>query len=383
MASAWVLYQITGSPVLLGLHGLFLALPTFIFVPIAGAVADRLQARRVLLVTQVASLVNALVLGLLVGAGWVQPWHIYLQGFLQAFVNAFDVTARQAFFPRLIPREQLEQAVALNFSVVRGGMLAGPAIGGILIAEVGAASAYYLNAATYLFLLVAVLVIRVEPFSAPTRVKQSLRGDVLQGFTFVRQSPALSSLLLFAAVWAVLSYNPALLTIFASDVLQVGPEGLGLLLSAAAIGQLGGSIGLVLYGEVRQKSQVLLGITCVYAIAMLAFAFSRVLLLSAALLIAAGAANAIFAALRHAMLQRASPEHMRGRVMGTHILVTRGATPLSQFVSGGFVWLFGAPLALILLTVGLTGAGLKVLSGESSLRAVPSDDARSSVEPSR
>lgn len=369
VAAAWLLYHLTNSPVLLGVGGLFSALPIFLLVPYAGTMADRVSPRRLLAATQTTAFLNSLALGFLVALGWVQAWHVYLQVLLQASVSAFDVTARQALFPRLIPRDKLDQAVTMNFTVVRIAMFSGPWIGGMTIAEFGLAVPFFFNAASYLAMLVAVITIREPARNPKLDATRSVRQDLFQGWAFVRQSEVIFTLLLFAGLWGILSTNTTVLTIYARDVLDVGPKGLGLLLSSGAAGQLAGSLVLVCYGEVRRKGPLLFGIAALYTLATIAFSFSRLLALSAALLIVSGMAHAIFSATRHTILQRVAPDTMRGRVMGTHLIVTRGVSPLSQTVSGVMVDLLGPTGALLGAALALGGATAGVAVCSPALRA--------------
>jgi len=350
VATAWLLYELTHSPLLLGLNGFFHAVPTFLIVPLAGTLADRLSQRRLLLLTQSMAFTNSLVLGLLIVTGLIQPWHVYLQGFLQASVTAFDVTARQALFPRLVPREELDQAVTLNFSMSRIAMLSGPAIGGFVIGAFGVAWPYFLNAASFLLMLVAMIIIR-EPANASAPSRKSLRSDLFGGFAFILQSPVIAAIFLFATLWAILSHNTTMITVFAKDILNVGPEGLGVLMSAIALGQLAGSLGLVGYGEVRGKGRLLLASGLLYSAAMIVFALSRSFFLSVAFLGFSGIGNALFSATRHTILQRASPDNLRGRVMGAHLMITRGVNPLSQTLSGLVLSVLGPVGALVTTTV--------------------------------
>jgi MFS family permease len=368
VAVPWLLYQLTGSPILLGLGGLFQAVPTFVMVPLAGTLADRLAPRRILVIAQAVSFSSALVLGLLVLTGLIHPVHIYAVAFVQACVGAFDVTARQALFPRLVPRDQLDHAVNMNFAQSRVAMSSGPAIGGVLIAAFGPAVPILFNAASYLFMLVAMLVV-ADPAERQLRARRdSVSADVFAGMRFMAASPVISSVMIFAALWAVLSYNVTIVTVFAEDVLQTGPQGLGLLLSAANVGQLAGSLGLVAHGEVRRKGLLLTGLSALYVVAMLGFAFSPWLLLSAGLILCGGISHAVFSATRHAMLQHAAPEDLRGRVMGTHLLVTRGLGPVSQTVMGLGIAALGPVPALVVSTVGIALVTIGIMAGSPALR---------------
>lgn len=365
VAVSWLLYQLTDSPALLGLGGLFQALPIFLLVPYAGTLADRWSPRRLLIAAQGIALANSLALGLLTATGRVETWHVYFQALLQASVSAFDVTARQALFPRLIPRRDLDQAVTLNFAAVRVAMLLGPSLGGWVIAQWGSAAVFFLNAASTSAMLAAVITIRERAAERESSLAGTIREELFQGFVFIYRSRAISTLLLYASLWGLLSYNPALLTIFARDVLQAGPAGLGILMSSGAIGQLTGSLALVGAGGVRRQDKLLFGMGALYTLAMAAFSFSRLFFLSAALLAAAGVAHAVFSATRHTILQRASPDQMRGRVMGIHLLVTRGVSPLSQTLSGFLVHGLGPTGALFLATL-MVGAVTAVLAARRS-----------------
>lgn len=368
VAVPWLLYQLTGSPVLLGLGGLFQAIPTFLVVPFAGTLADRLAPRRILVLVQAASFASALALGLLVVTEMIHPVHIYAVAFIQACLGAFDVTARQALFPRLVPRDQLDHAVNLNFAQSRVAMSSGPAIGGVLIAVLGPAVPILFNAASYLFMLGAMLVVR-DPAEAEPRVRrESLTADLFAGLRFMTASPVISAVMIFAALWAVLSYNVTIITVFAEDILDAGPQGLGLLLSAANVGQLAGSLGLVGYGEVHRKGLLLCALSALYVAAMLGFAFSPWALLSAGLILCAGISHAVFSATRHSLLQHASPDDLRGRVMGTHLLVTRGLGPISQTVIGFGIAALGPVGALVLSTLGIALATVGVMAASPALR---------------
>jgi predicted MFS family arabinose efflux permease len=367
VAASWLLYQLTDSPLLLGLGGLFQALPIFLLVPYAGTMADRCSPRRILIAAQCLGAANSLALGLLTAAGWVEPWHVYLQALLQAGGAAFDVTARQALFPRLVPRQELDQAVALNFAAVRVAMLSGPSAGGWIAAYWGSAPVFFLNAASYLAMLAAVLAIREPQADRSSSTERPAREEMLRGFVFVARSPALATLLLLASLWGLLSYNPALLTIFARDVLDAGPRGLGILMSSGAIGQLAGSLALVGWGAARSRKNLLLGMGVLYTTAMAAFSFSRFFYLSAALVAVAAVAHAVFSATRHTILQRAAPDSMRGRVMGIHLLVTRGASPLSQMLSGVLVHWLGPAAALLTATLLVGGATALLAARNRSL----------------
>jgi hypothetical protein len=216
-------------------------------------------------------------------------------------------------------------------------------------------------------MLVAMLIVR-DPGEHPAESRPgSIGRDVFGGLRFMGRSEVISAVMVFAALWAVLSHNVTIVTIFAEDVLDAGPEGLGLLLSAANLGQLAGSLALVAYGEVHRKGLLLSGLSALYVLAMTGFSLSSWLWGSAAFIFLGGVSHAVFSATRHAMLQRAAPDDMRGRVMGAHLLVTRGLSPLSQTVTGLSVGLLGPVIALLLATAAIAVATVGVMAARPTL----------------
>src|SRR5712691_10932595 len=168
-ATTWLLYQLTDSPLLLGLGGLFRAAPIFALALIGGTVADRVERRRLLLITQSSSVVTSLVLGALVVSGQVTFWHIYVINLLNATIAAFDAPGRQAMFPTLVPRGQLQNAITLNSVLFRTSTLVGPAVAGLLIARVGTAAPFFVNAVSYFAIIAALLAMRIPRILERTR----------------------------------------------------------------------------------------------------------------------------------------------------------------------------------------------------------------------
>ena len=349
-ATAYLLYAITASPVLLGLGGLSRAVPLILFSVIGGAVADRIERRRLLFFTQSAQVVTSLVLGVLVASGEVRFWHIYVIGFLNSTLAAFDSPARQAFFPSLVPRAQFQNAVALNSFIPRLSSVVGPAIAGLLIGGVSVASPFFVNAASYFAIIFALLLMRLGPVTG-TRVRDSLRASAWGGIQYVRRSDILPLLLFTEASLSIFGHNSALVTIFARDVLHVGPEGLGFLLSAIGVGAIVGTVGLIAVGDVRAKGALMVGGGALYAAAMLAFALSAEFVLSVAILFVVGVADALWGAMRNTIAQLSAADAFRGRVMSLMLVVNRGLTNGSQLETGAIVALAGPPV----------GAGINAL----------------------
>jgi MFS family permease len=366
-ATSWLLYQLTDSPFLLGLNGVFRAAPIFAFALIGGTVADRVERRRLLLVTQSASVLTSLVLGILVVTGHVLFWHVYAISLINATIAAFDAPGRQSLFPMLIPRGQLQNAITLNAMLFQTGQLVGPAIAGILIARVGIAAPFFVNAASYFAIIGGLLAMRIPPLTVrPSR--GSIRSELVGGLRYVRANTVLPLVLVMEATFSIFGHNQALMTIFARDVLGAGPEGLGLLLSSVGAGAIAGMVVLILVGDIRRKGAFMLASGGIYAAALLVFAWSRSFALSVAVLAVLGFADAAWGALRNAIAQIVAEDAYRGRVMSLILIAARGLTSASQVQTGVATALFGAPGAATIGAVAIGGALAAAATRGRSLR---------------
>jgi len=361
-ATSWLLYQLTSSPLLLGMNGLVRAVPIIGLSLFGGAVADRVARKRLLLVTQSSSVVTSLILGALVATNTLAFWHIYVIGFVNSTLAAFDTPARQALFPTLVPRGQMQNAVALNSMLFRISTLIGPPVAGLLIAGVSTSAPFFVNAASYFTIIVALVAIRAPEM--PPRSQASLRADVVGGLRYAFASPILPLVLAVEACLSVFGHNSALTTIFARDVFRVGAEGLGILLGAVGAGALLGMVALVAVGDVRRKGTFMVAAGLVYAAALVAFAFSRSFALSVAVLFVLGLADATWGTMRNAIAQLATSDAYRGRVMSLIVITSRGLTQASQLQTGAAVALFGPAVAAAVggAVIGLTVLGVAARS---------------------
>ncbi len=366
-ATSWLLYQLTDSPLLLGIGGLFRALPILGLAVFGGAVADRVARRRLLLFTQSSSVVTSLILGALVATNTVAFWHIYLINIANSTLAAFDTPARQALFPSLVPRGQLQNAIALNSILFRLATLVGPAIAGALIVTVGIATPYFVNAVSY-FAIIGALVFIQAP-DMPTRAaRASLRSDAVGGIRYALASPILPLVLMVEAALSVFGHNSALTTIFARDVLHVDADGLGKLLGAIGAGALLGMIALLVAGDLRRKGLFMVGAGCLYAAALVAFAWSRSFTVSLAILFCLGFADATWGTMRNAIAQLAAEDAYRGRVMSLIVVTSRGLTQAAQLETGIAVALFGPAIAATIGGLAVAAAVLGVAARNPRLR---------------
>jgi MFS family permease len=353
----WLVADTTGSPVLLGLLGVFRGIPSILLGPLAGVVADRVDQRRLLLATQGAALLASLALGLIVVAGVVQLWHIYVQVAVQAVVQSFDAATRQAMFPRLIPRERRSEAVTLTAMAARTAKFLGPTAGGLAIASFGVAAPFLFNAATFVALMVAVLLIRgVAARSAAAGA--SIRSDLTAGARYIKSAPTIGGLIAMAAVFSVFELNPVIIAIIGRQVLDVGPAALGGLLSAPGLGALAGLAFLLIGGHTMHQGRFIVICTALYAAGLVLFAISQDYALSVAALAVIGLFDVLISVTRQVILQLTTPGRMRGRVIGTTRMVTNGLGQFAQTQSGLLASAFGGPIAVVVAAAVLaTSAG--------------------------
>jgi MFS family permease len=377
----WLVYELTHSPVLLGLLGIARAGPAIVVGPIAGVVADRVDQRRLLFITQLLALVASLCLGLLVVTGLLELWHVYVQVALQAVITGFDSAVRQALFPRLVPRARLVEAVTLQHSAGRASQLVGPAVGGFAIAGLGEAAPFLLNAATYLVLMAAVTGISgVIPRTATAG--SSFRGELVEGLRHVMGAPVLSGLIKLEIVFHLFSMNPVMITIVGREVLGVGAEGLGGLLSAPALGALVGIASVLVLGLPRRQGRFVIFFSFAYAATLLAFAASGDYAFSFTVLAVMGLFGSLVGVARSNVMQLAAPGRMRGRVMANMSTVSLGIGPLAQSQSGVLAGAVGSPLAVVSAAVAIAVAAAAIARANPLLWNFSQDEAlRESVGP--
>ena len=349
-ATSWLLYQITGSPLLLGVNGLFRAAPALSVGLISGVIADRFDRKKLLLTTQSTLCILALILGLLDHSDQIQPWHIYTVTFFSALVGSCDGPARQAFYPSLVPPAILPNAVALNSILWKGAALLGPSLAGIAIAWIGTSGAFYANAASFLFVIAALLAIRTPaPQTSPGR---RFGTDLREGLSYVHSRKLILGIVLMEATTSIFGIDNAMLTIFASDVLRVGAHGFGLLQSARGLGAIAGSSLYIAYGQIPRQGRIIFAAALGYGLAFALFAVSSDFTLSLFLICLVAAADTVWAAARSTVIQSMTPDRLRGRVMSIFQLANQGLNPLGQVETGLIVPLIGAREAT------LTGAAI-------------------------
>jgi MFS family permease len=339
-ATNWLLYQLTDSAFQLGLNGLFRAVPAIFLGLISGTFADRYDRKRLLLWTQLALALLTLGLAVLDHSGSIQPWQIYAFTFISAAVGSFDGPARQALFPSLVPRSALPNAVALNSVLWKGAALIGPSLGGIAISLLGTSGAFYANAASFLAVVIALMMMR--SYTPPAERSHDFFGEIKDGFTYMLSKPIILGVLVMEAVSSLFGLDNAMLTIFASDVFHVGAHGFGFLQSSRGLGAVIGSSLFIGMGQQPAQGKILTIAAIFYGVGFAAFGVAPSFVVAIILLAMVGATDAIWSAARGTILQLTTPERFRGRIMGLFQLSNRGLHPLGQTETGLMVPLIGA-----------------------------------------
>jgi predicted MFS family arabinose efflux permease len=344
-SQAWLIHELTGRATDLGVLGLARAVPLIVLSLVGGTLADRLDKRRLLYVTQTLAAAFAIVQGFLAQAGWIEVWHIWALGFLSATVLAFDQPTRQAMLPQLVPREDFMSAITLNALTFNGAAVLGPAIAGLLVPVAGYASTFYLNGASFGAVIVALALLRLPPPPSRPRDSGVLRG-VAEGLGYVWRHPAVRALTLMAAVFGLFGSPYVLMLPVYRSILGLDERALGFLTSAPGLGTILGGLVLARFAHVRWKGRLLVGSVGLFVATLITFATSRHYALSVAVLIAVGASLTAFTTTTQTLLQRATDDRMRGRVVSMYTTTVIGFQPLGALDLGWAIDRIGAPAAL-------------------------------------
>ncbi|MDQ3869986.1 MAG: MFS transporter [Chloroflexota bacterium] len=347
-AQGWLVLRLTDSPASLGLASFAALVPTLILSLYAGVLADRLDRRRLLLGTQVAIGLLAAVLALLVTAGVVEFWQILVIAFLAGTAQALGLPAFQALVPMLVERRVVGNAIALNSAQFNLSRILGPVLAGILVASVGEAASFWLNAAAACVLVYALHTIRLPRQEAMARAEAGLWSNLLDGLRYVRSQKVLAALVVLAGAPAlfVLPYI-ALMPLYARDILAIGAPGLGLLTAAVGLGAVGGALLLALLRPQGSNGRVLVVGFVWAAVALAAFALSQVVWLSCIALAALGAALIGYYTSTNTLVQLLSPSRFRGRILSVQALTSLGLLPVGSLVAGAVAARVGAPVTLL------------------------------------
>jgi MFS family permease len=349
IATSWLVYRLSGSVFLLGVVGFFGQIPTLVLAPVAGVLIDRWDRHRILVVTQVLSMLQSVGLAVLTFAGIITVADILILQVAQGIINAFDTPARQAFVVEMVEdRADLPNAIALNSSMVNASRVIGPSIGGLIIAAVGEGWCFTIDAVSYVAVIASLLamrIVRLERARPETRIWEELRN----GFSYVTHfSPVRESLLLLALVGTMGVPYTVLMPAIASGVLHGGPHTLGYLMTASGVGALGGALYLASRKSVLGLGRAMVVATITFGVSLVVFSFSRSVWLSMLVLPFVGGGMMVEMASTNTILQTIVDDQMRGRVMAFYTMAFLGTAPLGSLLAG-FVADHIGPMKTILL----------------------------------
>jgi MFS family permease len=349
IALNWLVYRLTGSAFLLGVVGFTGRIPTFIFGSLAGALADRLNRHRTLVITQILSALQASVLAILVLTETIAVWQIISLSIVLGLINALDVPTRQSFVVDMIEkREDLGNAIALNSSLVNGARLLGPSVAGILIALVGEGMCFLLNALSFIAVIGALLAMKIERKKRESR-KHNFFQDVKEGFSYAFGFPPIRSLLLLLGLVSLMGMPfTVLMPIFAGKILQGGPQALGFLMGAMGTGALAGTLYLATRKSVLGLGRLIVVAAALFGVGLICFSFSRNYLLSLLLMLPTGFGMIVEMTSTNTVLQTLVEEEKRGRVMSFHMMAIMGMVPFGSLLSGTLASHIGAPGAVMI-----------------------------------
>ena len=344
VASAWLVYRLTHSAVLLGVASFAGQIPAFILAPIAGVWVDRWDRHRTLVVTQILSMVQSFALAGLALAGIINIHEIIVLAVFQGFINAFDMPARQSFVVQMVERrEDLGNAIALNSSMVNAARLIGPALAGMLIGVVGEGWCFLADGVSYIAVIVSLLLMHIAPQPPHVR-KGSVREEMVEGWRYVSGSAPIRSILLLLGAASLLGMPyTVLMPVFASNILHGGAHTLGFLTAAAGIGALGGAASLAMRKSVLGLGRRIAIVNALFGAGLIAFSRSPFLWLSLTLLVVIGFSSMQQMAACNTILQTIVEDEKRGRVMSFYAMAFQGMAPIGSLLAGLAAARLGAP----------------------------------------
>ena len=345
----WHISQLSKDPIAVSIVGGVRFVAVLAFSLLGGLVADRYNRKTILFLTQTTSMVVALVLGFLTLSGDIRLWHIYLLTGVQAAAMAFDLPARQSLVPNLVPRADLPSAFSLQSIAFSTGSIVGPALSGMVIGYLGQEYVYLINAATFLGVILALVLLGPVPQSR-TLVERGLRAawtDIRQGVTFIRDQPLILSTMILDFIATFFSSANTLLPFFAQNILHIGEVAYGWLAAAQSIGAVLVGIIASQFRNIRYQGMLLLGSVVVFGVATVLFGISRLYLIIFLALALMGAADSVSTIIRNTIRQLNTPDSLRGRMTSINQIFFMGGPQLGEIEAGAVAQFFGVPFAII------------------------------------
>ncbi len=384
VALPWLALQLTHNGLLVGLVLAAQFMPVLLGSQFGGVVADRYRKRSVLLVTQALFMIPSFALYLVSAGGHAEYWMLVVAALATGTINLFDVPSRQAFVIEMVGKQDLMNAIALNSSVFNGAAVIGPAIAGLVIGAFGVPLCFLANAVSYLAAIIALLLMRDLPALVREREQQPWLTRIAQGASYARREPVVGTLLVVVAVFSLFAMNRlTLIPLFADEVLHVGAEGFGFLMGSMGLGALAGALTLA-FNPSASDPRRQFWMAMIWVIALLAFSFSRVFVISLIALFVAGYAQLTFVATANNRIQTITPDHLHGRVMALYAQALIGVGPIGSTQAGALATLFGTPtwaMAIGALIAGAVILGVR-LARPHVFASTPAEASATRIAPS-
>jgi MFS family permease len=350
IAMSWLVYRMTNSAFLLGFVGFASQFPIFVIAPLAGVLADHLNRRRILIITQALAMIQAFLLAFLVLTDKIEIWQVILLGALLGIVNAFDTPVRQSFVIDMVENKaDLGNAIALNSSLVNAARLLGPSIAGILISLVGEGMCFLFNGVSYLAVILALLAMNIPLEKATQQSSDSIWDNLREGISYAFKSPPIRSILLLVALISLTGTSATvLMPVFAIQVLHGGPHTLGFLMASTGVGALFGAFFLASRPTAAGLGRWIFLAAGIFGIGLITFALTRLFAISIIVLIFTGFGMMVQMAASNTVLQLIVEDDKRGRVMSLYTMSFIGMSPFGSLLAGSLAYVLGPVNTLII-----------------------------------
>jgi MFS family permease len=367
-ALGYLIYQLTKSPAYLGYVSFASGLPTWIFTLYAGAIADRVSRRTLMVITQTSMMILAFILAFLTFTNTVQPWHIIVLSFLLGVSNAFDAPARQAFVLEMVDRDDMTNAIALNSTMFNLAFVLGPALGGLIYAAVGPGWCFVINGISFIAVIIALLLMKLKPFT-PIDTRNSAISDMKEGLRYVINHSAVRMLITNLFITTLFGLGiTTLIPAWSNTVLNGDATTNGFLLAARGFGSLLAALMIAALGRFRWRGKLWSANSLLLPISMILFALMTWLIPSLVAMAIMGFAFMVIVNLSNAMVQTRITDEMRGRVMGVYTFFFFGAMPVGSLIAGWSAEVIGEPLTVVISAVILLLFAVWVLWRQPTMR---------------
>ncbi|MFI5345614.1 MAG: MFS transporter [Elusimicrobiota bacterium] len=349
VATSWLVYRLTGSAWMLGVIGFAGQIPAFILAPFAGILVDRVNKHRMLVITQTLAMLQSFSLAALALSGRATITGLIVLNVIDGIITAFDMPLRQSFVVDMIEKkEDLGNAIALNSSMVNAARLVGPSLGGVIIALAGEGWCFFLDGASFLAVIFALLAMRVRAVAPKPRHADGPMAEMREGWDYVANSKPIRAIILLLALVSLVGVPyTVLIPLYAGKILNGGPHTLGLMMTATGTGALAGAIWLASRKSVLGLGRVISISAAAFGAGLIAFAYSTSLWLSLPLLLVTGAGFMTQMAASNTIVQTIVDDDKRGRVMSFFMMAFLGAAPFGSLLAGSMADRFGPPRTLV------------------------------------